>query len=60
MDELFFVFAGAAVFMLVVCLITRESTEGRLRNMRIELMSLRSNERTLEEQVKGVKKTGAT
>ena len=42
---------GVAVFLLIVCLIARESTEGKLRAMRVELMSLRSKERTLEEQV---------
>ena len=49
--------AGLAVFLLIVCLITRESTEAKLRSIRMELMGLRSKERTLEEQVKATRKT---
>lgn len=48
---------GIAVFLLIACLITRESTEGKLRGMRVELMSLRTRERTLEDQVKSIQKT---
>ena len=55
--DLLFIAGGVAVFLLIVCLIARESTEGKLRTMRVELMSLRSKERTLEEQVKAVQKT---
>ncbi|MBT4101420.1 MAG: hypothetical protein HOM68_26605 [Gemmatimonadetes bacterium] len=57
MSELLLIAGGSAVFLLIVCLITRESTEGKLRAMRMELMSLRSKERTLEDQVKAVQKT---
>ncbi|MEE3264419.1 MAG: hypothetical protein VX290_16370 [Candidatus Latescibacterota bacterium] len=49
--------AGLGVFLLIVCLITRESTEAKLRSMRMELMGLRSKERTLAEQVKAIQKT---
>ncbi|MBT7859262.1 MAG: hypothetical protein HN712_03080 [Gemmatimonadetes bacterium] len=57
--DILLIAGGIAVLLLVVCLIARESTEGRLRGMRIELMSLRSRERTLEDQVKAVQKTGS-
>ena len=49
--------AGLALFLLIVCLITRESTEAKLRSMRMELMGLQSKERTLGEQVKATRKT---
>ena len=57
MLELLPIAFGSAVFLLIVCLITRESTEVKLRDMRMELMSLRSKERSLRDQVKAVGKT---
>ncbi len=59
MSEILLIAGGSAVFLLIVCLITRESTEGKLRAMRLELMSLRSKERTLDDQVKAVQKVEA-
>ena len=59
MLELLPIACGSAVFLLIVCLITRESTEGKLRDMRVELISLRSKERSLKDQVKAVEKTEA-
>ena len=49
--ELLLIFGGASVGLLVICLIAREMTEQRLRNLRIELMTLRSQLRTLEDRV---------
>ena len=49
--ELLLVVGGACVGLLILCLITREMTEQRLRNLRVELMTLRSQLRTLEDRV---------
>ena len=49
--ELLLIFGGACVAALVLCLIAREMTEQRLRNLRVELMTLRSQLRTLEDRV---------
>ena len=51
MSENLLVLGGAAVALLIVCLIARESTEVRLARMRTELMSLRNQERGLENQI---------
>ena len=49
--EILLIFGGSCVGFLVLCLITREMTEQRLRNLRVELMTLRSQLRVLEERV---------
>ena len=57
MSENLFVLGGAAVALLIVCLIVRESTEVRLARMRTELMSLRNQERGLENQIAEMENT---
>ena len=46
-DELLYLLGGIGVVMLIICLVVREGTEGRLARKRTELMSLRNAERGL-------------
>jgi len=43
--------------LLIGCLVLRESTEVRLARMRTALMSLRNQERGLEQQIENLQKT---
>lgn len=50
--ELLLGFGGACVVLLIASLVVRESTEQRLRRLRTDLMSLRSQIRILEDRLK--------
>ena len=50
--ELLFIFGGVCVALLIISLVVRESTEQRLRRLRVELMTLRSQIRLLEGRLK--------
>jgi hypothetical protein len=53
-DELLYLLGGIGVVMLIICLVVREGTEGRLARKRTELMSLRNAERGLESKINGL------
>ena len=53
-DELLYILGGIGVAMLVLCLVVREGTEGRLVRKRTELMSLRNAEKGLENKINGL------
>ncbi len=50
--ELLFLFGGGCVVLLIISLVIRESTEQRLRRLRTDFMSLRSQVRLLEDRMK--------
>ena len=57
MDPQLLIFGGAGIALLIGCLVLRESTEVRLARMRTALMSLRNQERGLEQQIENLQKT---
>jgi len=57
MDTQVLILAGVGVALLIGCLVMRESTEVKLARMRTALMSLRNQERGLEQQIEAVKNT---
>ena len=51
MSEHIIILGGVGVFLLVVCLAVRGSTENRLARMRAELITLRGQERGLVDRI---------
>jgi chromosome segregation ATPase len=56
-DPQLLIFGGAGVALLIGCLVLRETTESKLARMRTALMSLRNQERGLEQQIENLQKT---
>ena len=54
MDTQVLILAGVGVALLIGCLVMRESTEVKLARMRTALMSLRNQERGLEQQIEAL------
>ncbi len=57
MDPQLLIFGGVGVALLIGCLVLRETTEVRLARMRTALMSLRNQERGLEQQINDLQTT---
>ena len=57
MDTQLLILAGVGVALLIGCLVMREGTEVKLARMLTALMSLRNQERGLEQQIEAVQNT---
>lgn len=50
MTDVYIFLGGACLLMVIVCLIVREQTEGRIRQLRAHVLGLRTEEKRLAER----------